>query len=559
MIRWTRTAPALLLLAGLLLGPPAWGASKATSHKKVGTATTARELLDAQEAYEAARSHFTAKRYADVVAVLDPAIDQLGETMSTARDARLRNEAGSLFKRCGSLRLAAVQKRDAALGVPPAADNSKTAQASGNTAADSAIALASAPPPADAPEIPLPDQPDESTIDLPAVEDGNAIELESHPMVDKWLTYFTGRGRPTFERWLNRSGLYMDSMKKTLEKEGVPTDLVHLVFVESGFNPQARSYAAAVGPWQFIRGTAKIFGLTVNSWVDERKDPEASTVAAARYLKHLYGLFNSWPLALASYNAGEGVVIDAVKRQGTKDFWSLRLPQQTKDYVPKFMAVLAISRDPARYGFDSVELEDPLAFDEVTIPGPVDLRALASACGTTTEEVKRLNPMFLRNAAPPKGDMVTLRVPDGSGERLMSSLEDGKLSLPKVETPDDPAVLRHKIRRGESLKSLGLQYGVAPKTIAHYNHLGKKSRLRVGRTVLIPMDGRGAPSSSKVASSSGKSSHGASKTIKVRSGDTLSAIADRHGCSVATLRAMNGLSKKSVVKAGQRLKVPAQS
>ena len=151
--------------------------------------------------------------------------------------------------------------------------------------------------------------------------------------------------------------------------------------------------------------------------------------------------------------------------------------------------------------------------------------------------------------------MRDLRVPDGSGERLMSSLEDGKLSLPKVETPDDPAVLRHKIRRGESLKSLGLQYGVSAMTIALYNHLGRKSRLRVGRTLLIPMDGAGAPS--KVASSSGK--HGASKTIKVRSGDTLSAIADRHGCSVATLRALNGLSKKSVVKAGQRLKVPAQS
>jgi membrane-bound lytic murein transglycosylase D len=334
---------------------------------------------------------------------------------------------------------------------------------------------------------------------------------------------------------------------------------VHLVFVESGFNPQARSYAAAVGPWQFIRGTAKIFGLTVNSWVDERKDPEASTVAAARYLKHLYGLFNSWPLALASNNPGEGAVIEAVKRQGTKDFWSLRLPQQTKDYVPKFMAVLAISRDPARYGFDDVELEDPLAFDEVTIPGPCDLRALANACGTTTEEIKRLNPMFLRNAAPAKEDMVTLRVPDGSGERLMSSLEDGKLSLPRVSTPDDPAVLRHKIRRRETLKSLGLQYGVSPQTIARYNHLGKKSRLRVGRTLLIPMEGQTSRSSVASSGSSSKTKHVASKTIKVRAGDTLSAIADRHGTTVAQLRAMNGLSKKAIVKAGQRLKVPAQS
>ena len=551
MIRRTRTSPALVLLAvaGLLLGPgaPAWGASKAAKKKHAAPAVTARALLSAQDAYESARAQYSATRYDECVSTLEPVIHELGETMSTASDRRLRDEAGDLFKRCGSLRLAAVSKRDAALGVPPAGEVRL------NSAADSALALASAPPPADAPEIPLPDDVGDADENLPAIDDVNSIPLESHPMVDKWLDYFTGRGRPTFERWLTRSGLYMDSMKKTLEKEGVPTDLVHLVFVESGFNPQARSYAAAVGPWQFIRGTAKIFGLTVNSWVDERKDPEASTVAAARYLKHLYGLFNSWPLALASYNAGEGVVIDAVKRQGTKDFWALRLPQQTKDYVPKFMAVLAISRDPARYGFDDVELEDPLAFDEVTIPGPVDLRALASACGSTTEEIKRLNPMFLRNAAPPKDDMVTLRVPDGSGERLMSSLEDGQLSLPKVETPDDPAVLRHKIRRGESLKSLGLQYGVAPTTIAHYNHLGKKSRLRIGRTLLIPMDGAAA------SSSSSKASKVASKTIKVRPGDTLSTIADRHNTTVAQLRAMNGLSKNAVVKAGQRLKVPDQS
>jgi len=382
MIRWTRTAPALVLLtiAGLMLGPgaSAWGATKKKAPKSA--VVTARVLLSSQDTFEAAQSDYSAKRYADCVTKLEPVIKDLGETMSSAGDRRLREEAGDLFKRCGSLRLAAVRKRDAALGIPPAGEMTH------NTSADSALALASAPPPAEAPEIPLPDDVGEADEDLPALEDVNSIPLEQHPMVDKWLDYFTGRGRPTFERWLNRSGLYMDSMKKTLEKEGVPTDLVHLVFVESGFNPQARSYAAAVGPWQFIRGTAKIFGLTVNSWVDERKDPEASTVAAARYLKHLYGLFNSWPLALASYNAGEGVVIDAVKRQGTKDFWSLRLPQQTRDYVPKFMAVLAISRDPARYGFDDVELEDPLAFDEVTIPGPCDLRALAS----DTEVVERV-------------------------------------------------------------------------------------------------------------------------------------------------------------------------
>jgi membrane-bound lytic murein transglycosylase D len=139
---------------------------------------------------------------------------------------------------------------------------------------------------------------------------------------------------------------------------------VHLVFVESGFNVNARSYAAAVGPWQFMRATSQLFGLNVNQWVDERKDPEKATVAAARYLKHLYGIFGDWPLALASYNAGEGTVMRAIKHQGTNNYWELRLPKQTEEYVPQFMAALAISRDPVKYGFADVELDDPMRFDE---------------------------------------------------------------------------------------------------------------------------------------------------------------------------------------------------
>ncbi|MGH7725233.1 MAG: transglycosylase SLT domain-containing protein [Candidatus Eiseniibacteriota bacterium] len=505
---------------------------------------------------------------------------------------------------------------------PGASDAPAVSAANESTAVASSVPFV---PPAPASGIPLKteEELDEASLAQPAVEDDpNAIAIESHPRVDKWLDYFTGRGRPAFERWLVRSGLYMDWMKGILEREGVPTDLVHLVFVESGFNPHARSYASAVGPWQFIRGTARLFGLTVNSWVDERKDPEASTVAAARYLKHLHGLFNSWPLALASYNAGEGAVINAIKRQGTKDFWSLRLPQQTKDYVPKFMAVLAISRDPARYGFDTVTLEQPMQYDEVTIPGPVDLRALADACAADVETIRLLNPSILRNAAPAKDDQVTIRVPDGSGDKLLASLADGSLQLPKVETPADPIVLRHKVRRGESLKSLSLKYGVSAKKIARYNRIGRKSRLKVGRTILIPQHDaavRTSRSASKVAASapspaaapgangtsapngttgtSGTSVAGladgasvaagtneagvtsaqgglesgvgvgagsedrienvpATRTIRVRKGQTLSGIAAAHGTTVSELRELNGLSKRSIVKAGQRLKVP---
>jgi membrane-bound lytic murein transglycosylase D len=161
-------------------------------------------------------------------------------------------------------------------------------------------------------------------MNRPAVDD---IELQMNADVLKYIAFFTGAGRSTFERWLKRSGRYMDLFRSVLQKEGLPPDLVHLVFVESGFNVNARSYAAAVGPWQFMRASAQLFGLNVNQWVDERKDPEKATVAAARYLKHLYSIFGDWPLALASYNAGEGTVMRAIQHQGTTNYWELRPAQ----------------------------------------------------------------------------------------------------------------------------------------------------------------------------------------------------------------------------------------
>lgn len=564
-------------------------ASAAAAHTGSSTSATSREfdaarvLLDAQSALPRIESHMAARRYEEAAVLLDRTRGQVADARGRTTDRRIRSALDDVRKKTGKLAGRVAERREEALAAlppgatlvgppPPVTPDPPTELAAGTLPAprqdgddeakddeDENAAKGEAVPDADvaAPgELPLPAEENDPAYALPALDDVS-IPVESHPLVDKWLDYFTGRGRPTFERWLVRSGRYMDSMKKILEREGVPTDLVHLVFVESGFNPHARSVASAVGPWQFIRGTANLFGLKVNSWVDERKDPEASTVAAARYLKHLHGLFNSWPLALASYNAGEGAVGRAIKRQGTRDFWKLRLPQETRNYVPKFMAVLVISRDPSRYGFDQVAVAEPLVYDEVTIPGPVDLKALAEACATDVTQIRELNPQFLRGAAPAKGDVVTLRVPDGSGEKLMASLADGSLVLPRVSTPADPVVLRHKVRRGESLKAIALRYGVPASRIARANKIGKSSRLRVGRTLRIPQAEYVDGGSTRVAS--GKKAGTTAKTVKVKKGQTLSGIAAAHGVTVSQLRRANGMSPRTSLKAGQRLKIPRAS
>ena len=233
MTRWTRNSPVILLcaIAGLLLAPaaPSGAATRtSTSHKKKTSSHRApavkrdpgpadfaagRLMLDAQDAYARAQAQYASKRYDNAVTTLEPAIHQLGDAMADAGDPRIRNAAGDLFKRCASLRLAAVKKRDDALGVPPAGEIVRTARTS-NSPDDSILAVQTAPSPAVAPEIPLPkgDEPDDAMLAQPALDDDdpNTIQLESHPLVDKWLDFFTGRGRSTFERWLKRSGRYMD-------------------------------------------------------------------------------------------------------------------------------------------------------------------------------------------------------------------------------------------------------------------------------------------------------------------------------------------------------------
>ena len=218
------------------------------------------------------------------------------------------------------------------------------------------------------------------------------IPIVMNARVEHFIRYFQTSGKKIFSGWLERSAKYIPMMKTLLKENGLPEDLVYMALIESGFNPYAISRMKAAGPWQFIYRTGKRYGLNVTWWVDERRDPEKSTVAAANYLKDLYDMFECWYLAAAGYNAGEYKIAKAMKRYRTEDFWELTkyryLKRETKDYVPQMIAAALIAKDPDEYGFTDIDYQDPLCFDKVKVPEVTDLGFIARACEIPLEEVK---------------------------------------------------------------------------------------------------------------------------------------------------------------------------
>jgi membrane-bound lytic murein transglycosylase D len=330
-----------------------------------------------------------------------------------------------------------------------------------------------------------------------------SVKAERNDRVDKWMDFFTGRGRDQFQMWLVRSGGYMELLTHNLRAEGVPEELANLVFVESGFNMHARSVARAVGPWQFIRGTAKIFGLKMTPYVDQRRDPELSTRAAARYLRRLYGIFDgNWPLAIAAYNSGEGTVQRAVRRQRTDDFWSLRLPRETQEYVPQFLAVMEIASDPERYGFE-LPPNSPFRFDEVLIRGPVDLKLVSGITSIPLDDLQQLNPSLVRHRMPAGAGGTAIRVPKGKGDEVQELLLTSYKPKPMSKTELREASLAqrqelrhhprrhrgrhntHTVRRGETLSEIGKRYGKTPASLARLNRISDSGQVRAGQRLRV--------------------------------------------------------------------------
>ena len=388
---------------------------------------------------------------------------------------------------------------------------------------------------------------EEVTYDVPIIRNAS---VEAH------IEYFQTVIKDRFELWLSRSGRYIPFMKETFKSYGLPEDLVFVALIESGFNPIAYSRARAVGPWQFIKGTGRRYGLRIDEWIDERRDPIKSTIAAAKYLKDLYNMFDSWPLALASYNAGEGRVMRAMARTRSEDFWDLRstryLRPETKNYVPKFMAATIIAKNPEKYGF-KLDLWEPLQFDEVVIVSPTDLRVIAKSAGVTYEDLKTLNPELRSTITPLNYKDYVLKLPYGTKQAFLENFSDVPVQKRMIQ-------LRHRVRRGETLSTLARKFGTSIQAIRELNNLGRSHIIREGRYLLIPMSSRTAISqghkklSTAINYTPSEDEQRLKKILyKVRRGDTLWRISKYFNVPVSQIRKWNKLDHSSPLRAGKRL------
>jgi membrane-bound lytic murein transglycosylase D len=305
--------------------------------------------------------------------------------------------------------------------------------------------------------------------------------------IEKSFHLFTTLMKPRFSMWLERSGRYIEAMQEILKEKNMPPELVFLPIVESGFNPKAYSRARAAGPWQFISGTAKRYGLVIDWWRDERKDPLKSTVAAARYLNDLYEMFGSWSLALAAYNAGEGKIAKALRKSSSDDFWPLLgtkyIRKETKDYVPHYIAATMIANTPEEYGFADLAYHEPFEYEEVVLYVPVDLDVIAECAGTDIDTIRDLNPELRRWSTPPNVSEYTLRIPAGKADAFiekLSKIADESLFSYDVYT----------IKKNDNLKKIAAKVKVPVSAILELNSFSGTEKLPYGHQIKLPPQGK---------------------------------------------------------------------
>jgi peptidoglycan lytic transglycosylase D len=408
---------------------------------------------------------------------------------------------------------------------------------------------------------------------------GHDIDIPLNDRVLSYVELFTGRLKGYLEDGLGRGARFLPMIQDVFRAEGLPLDLAYVPLIESAFKPEALSRAKAKGIWQFMRGTALENGLQHDWYIDERSDPEKATRAAAKYLKTLYGMFEDWHLALASYNGGPGRVQRAMQRSGRNDFWSLAasaryLPRETRDYVPLILAAVIIARNPTQYGMNIQPMDVPTV-ETVSLSTAVDLRRVAEWAGTSVETIQDLNPELRRWTTPLRSTDYELKVPKGTAETISARVAE--------MASDDLVSLNHyTVKKGETLLGVARKLGVTRSDLAEANYLSTKAALRTGQRLIVPRapsltaDARAnTPSRSSTASRSEAArvdAVNASNTVaarapvkiestqrvrvthRVRQGETLYSIAKHYDTTVASVKEWNHL-RNNTIQIGQRLTI----
>ena len=386
--------------------------------------------------------------------------------------------------------------------------------------------------------------------------DIDVASFTGHDRVQYYLTHFTGSGRERMRIWLERLPRYEPMIRARLAEQGLPGDLVYLALIESGFSNRAVSRARAVGMWQFMAPTGRGYGLRIDGWVDERRDPVKATAAAARHLKDLRERFGSLYLAAAAYNGGAGRVGRGLNALGDGEpeeeysdstffrLYDTRLiRRETKDYVPKLIAAAIIAKEPARYGFVVANPDEPFVADSVIVSDMTGLDVIAGLADTTVAVVRELNPQYLRLVTPP-GTRAIVLVPPGRGPATQLAFND----LPERERV---TFREHLVKRGQTPGGVARSYGVSLSALYEANPRIRRRGLRTGERLVIPV---GGAMSAVVARSVAEPEARTVTFHRVRRGETVSGIAQRYRISQVQLRRWNGLSSNRI-KAGQRLRV----
>jgi membrane-bound lytic murein transglycosylase D len=485
----------------------------------------------------------------------DLALDLLLESPAGARsNARLREHFDRLVDRISAYELRALAEGDGFAERP-------TVPAS----LDELLALSTFDLPAPPPSL-------RDTVESDLRSTAHDLPIALNSKVLAYVDLFQGRLRDWFQTALQRGAPHLPMIQGALRAQGLPLDLAYVPIVESAFRSDALSRAKAKGFWQLMRGTAVEQGLTYDWYIDERSSPERSTVAAAKYLKVLNGMFGGdWYLTLASYNGGPGTVQRAVRRKGVADFWPLAakgryLPRETREYVPMVLAAIVIARNPSQYGFTLLPAAPP-AVETVNVPGPVDLRRVAEWAGISVDDVQRLNPELRRWTTPVRSASFPLKVPLGT-----AALVEQRLA---TSPPEDLTALQwHTVRRGETLQAIANKLKVRRADLLEANYLSAKARVQPGQKLVIPrapttllaarpdrsesvvVHARPVVPTSTTASVPATADLGESSkvTYKVKRGDTLSSIAKFFRTNVAALRSWNRL-KSDRLTPGDRLTV----